>query len=42
MFDIYNITVEKLKEVGLYLDFGQYDNAIGRFAIIISLLKRDI
>ncbi len=26
MFDIYNITVEKLKEVGLYLDFGQYKN----------------
>ena len=26
MFDIYNITVEKLKEVGLYLDFGQYEN----------------
>lgn len=26
IFDIYNITVEKLKEVGLYLDFGQYEN----------------
>lgn len=26
MFDIYDTTVEKLKEVGLYLDFGQYEN----------------
>lgn len=26
MFDIYDTTVKKLKEVGLYLDFGQYAN----------------
>lgn len=28
MFDIFNITVEKLKEVGLYLDFGQYEKQV--------------
>ena len=28
MFDIYNITVEKLEEVGLYLDFGQYEKQV--------------
>ena len=28
MFDIFNITVEKLKEVGLYLDFGQYEKRV--------------
>lgn len=28
MFDIYDTTVKKLKEVGLYLDFGQYSNQI--------------
>ena len=28
MFDIYDITVEKLEEVGLYLDFGQYEKQV--------------
>ena len=31
MFDIFNITVEKLKEVGLYLDFGQYEKQVVGF-----------
>ena len=26
MFDIYDTTVKKLKEVGLYLNFGKYEN----------------
>ena len=39
MFDIYNITVKKLEEVGLYLDFEQYDNAFVGLPLYIPFKK---
>lgn len=39
MFDIFDITVEKLEKVGLYLDFGQHENRVAGLPWNISFKK---